>query len=117
MSDSLSETSGVARKMPFAESPPPESPTAVSTDDPAVTHFLVRWESRPKDGDKYKWFPIFARDYLEAARFFSMSCDLGNPRPPARRVAVVRLVHTPDPEDELVAVEVRPSVTYTVSDA
>ncbi len=80
------------------------------TQEPELNHFLVRWDRKAAAGDKVKWYPVYAANSHDAAKFFATSCDVGNPRPPARRVAVVRLLQSD--EETKVVVASLPTIQY-----
>lgn len=111
--ETLSEMSGRARKEPPDDivplTPTPDSTLTVA--HPSV--YLCRWDRAVKEGDKLNRVAVEASGYYEAAVAFAKLCDHENPRPPARRVAVVKL---PGKEEVKIMVRVRPALSYETFD-
>lgn len=98
----LSEISGVPRKTP------PEAQAGTAPEE--CLRYHCRWDRDIKEGESCDWHEVAgAQDAHEAAESFAKSCDIGNPRPPIKRIVVVAL---PRGGTRLIEVVVKPSLSY-----
>lgn len=72
--------------------------------------FPCRWDRKLEPGEEPKWFYTEAENAYQAAHIFAVLCDGKNPRPPAKRVVLIR---TPEGEKKI-QVTVRAALAYEV---
>lgn len=87
---------------------PPKATVYAHDGEPSGGTFHCRWERTLKEGETPEWFDVEATSVYDAAHLFAISCDGTNPRPPAKRVVLVR---TPEGEKKI-QVTVRAALAY-----